>query len=45
MDARKTAAVTPPLDLNRLRRDFPILERQVHGKPLVYLSSHSSAST
>ncbi len=27
------------LDVERLRRDFPILSRQVHGKPLVYLDS------
>jgi len=27
------------LDLNVIRRDFPILSRQVHGKPLVYLDN------
>ena len=26
-------------DVARVRRDFPILERQVHDKPLVYLDS------
>lgn len=26
-------------DLPRLRRDFPILSRQVHGRPLVYLDN------
>jgi len=26
-------------DLSHLRADFPILEREVHGKPLVYLDS------
>jgi cysteine desulfurase / selenocysteine lyase len=32
-------AVRPPLDLARLRADFPILQRSVHGKPLVYLDN------
>lgn len=26
-------------DVNAIRRDFPILSREVHGKPLVYLDS------
>ena len=30
-------------DLSHLRKDFPILEREVNGKPLVYLDSASSA--
>lgn len=29
----------PPIDWERVRNDFPILTRQVHGKPLVYLDS------
>ena len=29
----------PALDVDRLRRDFPILSRRVHGKPLVYLDN------
>ena len=28
-----------PLDVAALRRDFPILARRVHGKPLVYLDN------
>jgi cysteine desulfurase/selenocysteine lyase len=32
-----------PLDVARLRRDFPILSRQIHGKPLVYLDSAASS--
>jgi cysteine desulfurase/selenocysteine lyase len=28
-----------PLDVEALRRDFPILSRKVHGKPLVYLDN------
>ena len=30
-------------DVARIRADFPILYREVHGKPLVYLDSGSSA--
>ncbi|MFL6162449.1 MAG: cysteine desulfurase [Jatrophihabitantaceae bacterium] len=30
-------------DVNRLRRDFPILSRQVHGVPLVYLDSANTS--
>jgi cysteine desulfurase/selenocysteine lyase len=41
--AAREARVLPPLDLRALRRDFPILARQVRGKPLVYLDSTASA--
>jgi cysteine desulfurase / selenocysteine lyase len=30
-------------DVNQIRRDFPILSRQVHGKPLVYLDSAATS--
>ena len=30
-------------DLDAIRADFPILAREVHGKPLVYLDSAASA--
>ncbi len=33
------AAARPPLDADRLRQDFPILNEQAHGKPLVYLDN------
>jgi cysteine desulfurase / selenocysteine lyase len=33
----------PKLDVRRLRADFPILERPVHGKPLAYLDSANSS--
>ena len=33
-----SAAATPP-DWERVRADFPLLARQVHGKPLIYLDS------
>ncbi len=42
-----TAAETSPtrrtLDVEALRKQFPILARQVHGKPLVYLDSAASS--
>lgn len=34
---KKTSS--PVLDVSRLRLDFPILARKVHGKPLVYLDN------
>ena len=38
--ARTTAAA---YDVERVRLDFPILARQVHGKPLVFLDSAASS--
>jgi len=32
-----------PLDVEAVRKDFPILSREVHGVPLVYLDSANSA--
>jgi cysteine desulfurase / selenocysteine lyase len=37
------AAPVPVLDAERVRRDFPILERTVNGRALVYLDSAASA--
>ena len=37
MDAVKT------FDVQKVRADFPILKREVHGKPLVYLDNAASA--
>ena len=34
-----TNLVAAGFDVQRARRDFPILHRQVHGKPLVYLDN------
>ncbi|HYV00770.1 MAG TPA: aminotransferase class V-fold PLP-dependent enzyme, partial [Actinomycetota bacterium] len=31
------------LDVERVRKDFPILERLVHGRPLVYLDSAATS--
>lgn len=32
-----------PFDVERVRRDFPILRQEVHGKPLAYLDSAATA--
>ena len=32
-----------PFDVEQVRKDFPILTRTVHGKPLVYLDTAASA--
>jgi cysteine desulfurase/selenocysteine lyase len=34
---------TAPLDVERVRTDFPILYRDIYGKPLVYLDNGASA--
>jgi len=34
---------TPAFDVERVRRDFPILHQQVHGKPLVYLDNAATS--
>jgi len=34
-----TAQQTAALDLERIRADFPILQRQVNGRPLIYLDN------
>ncbi len=31
--------IAAPFDVQRVRRDFPILNQRVHGKPLVYLDN------
>ncbi|MCD6009799.1 cysteine desulfurase [Halomonas sp. IOP_31] len=33
------------MDVAKVRRDFPILDRQVHGKPLVYLDNAATSQT
>ena len=38
-----SVAATDPLDVAAIQRDFPILERKVHDKRLVYLDSASSS--
>jgi cysteine desulfurase/selenocysteine lyase len=39
----RIASLTSPYDALRVRADFPILTREVNGKPLVYLDSAASA--
>ncbi|MFQ5678605.1 MAG: cysteine desulfurase [Gemmatimonadota bacterium] len=34
---------TPVLEVRRIRSDFPILDRRVHGHPLVYLDNAASS--
>ena len=38
-DTRGNEKAAPGLDTQKIRRDFPILSRKVHGKPLVYLDN------
>jgi cysteine desulfurase/selenocysteine lyase len=40
---RKAALSAEPYDVERIRADFPILYREVYGKPLVYLDNAASA--
>ena len=42
MAVAREAAV--PLDVARLRGDFPVLARKVNGHPLVYLDNAASSS-
>ena len=37
------AVPAPAFDAERVRRDFPILQRTINGRPLVYLDSGASA--
>ncbi|GCE26779.1 cysteine desulfurase [Dictyobacter alpinus] len=41
--ANTTNATLPARTLAEIRQDFPILARQVHGKPFVYLDSTASS--
>jgi cysteine desulfurase/selenocysteine lyase len=36
-------AAAPLFDVKRIREDFPILKRKVHGKPLVYLDNAATS--
>ena len=38
----RAAPVSSPLDVQRVRADFPILQRQVNGRPLIYLDNAAS---
>ena len=41
--ANHRPALSSPLDIERVRRDFPALAGKVHGHPLVYLDSAATA--
>ena len=45
MNPSERAARPPavPWDVERIRKDFPILHQEVHGKPLVYLDNAATA--
>lgn len=43
MNQSAQADAVPALDIEKVRSDFPILQRTVHGKPLVYLDTAASA--
>ncbi len=43
MNIPVTNMIETPLDIDKVRADFPILQRTVHGKPLVYLDTAASA--
>jgi cysteine desulfurase / selenocysteine lyase len=46
MVSREMASVieqTRPLDVERIRKDFPLLERRFHGKQIVYLDSANTS--
>ncbi|HZS07735.1 MAG TPA: cysteine desulfurase [Blastocatellia bacterium] len=41
--ANETEGPSPAFDVNRIREDFPILKREVHGRPLVYLDNAATS--
>jgi cysteine desulfurase / selenocysteine lyase len=43
MSATVTRTATQAIDWRRVREDFPILARTVHGKPLIYLDSANTS--
>lgn len=43
MPESERAAMAAPYDIEAVRKDFPILSREVYGKPLVYLDNGASA--
>lgn len=40
--AVQPVSAAPAFDLDRVRADFPILSREIHGRPLVYLDNGAS---
>ncbi len=41
--ATQPEPATPPVDWARVRADFPLLAREVHGRPLVYLDNANTS--
>ncbi|MBV6446010.1 MAG: Cysteine desulfurase SufS [Ignavibacteriaceae bacterium] len=39
MTERNPLTVKPLMDIDKIRKDFPVLHQSVHGKPLVYLDN------
>jgi cysteine desulfurase/selenocysteine lyase len=37
------SSLAAPLDVERIRKDFPILHQEVHGRPLVYLDNAATS--
>jgi cysteine desulfurase/selenocysteine lyase len=38
-----TRLPTPPIDVERIRQDFPLLQQRIRGKPLVYLDNAATS--
>jgi cysteine desulfurase/selenocysteine lyase len=43
MNGPAPITTSPALDVEKVRADFPILQRKIHGKPLVYFDTAASA--
>jgi cysteine desulfurase/selenocysteine lyase len=43
MNAQANRTLAPHWDVATIRRDFPILQQSIHGKPLVFLDSAASS--
>lgn len=43
VEARSASGASRPLDVARIREDFPILSRLVYGRPLVYLDNAATS--
>ena len=35
----------PTMDIDKIREDYPILQRQIEGRPLVYLDNAATSQT
>jgi len=39
MDETKNTHKIPPIDVTKIRNDFPILNQKIYGKPLIYFDN------